>query len=133
MTLSNSAETRRTKILICDDEPFVVRLLQVHFERNHFDVVTAKDGREALSLLKKELPDVCLLDVMMPYVSGLEVLSKIRSTPESENLPVILLTVKAQDDDVYEGYKRGVDMYLAKPFEPEEIVRCVELILQHSQ
>ena len=125
--------TKRTKILICDDEPFVVRLLQVHFDRKNFDVVTAADGREALECLAKEKPDVCLLDVMMPYVSGLEVLSKIRGNPETEDLPVILLTVKAQDDDVYEAYHRGADMYLTKPFDPEEIVRCVELILQHSQ
>lgn len=124
---------KRTKILICDDEPFVVRLLQVHFERNNFDVVTAQDGREALNYLKAEIPDVCLVDVMMPYVSGLEVLASIRLNPETESLPVILLTVKAQDDDVYEAYHRGADMYLTKPFAPEEIVRSVELILQHSQ
>jgi DNA-binding response OmpR family regulator len=124
---------KRNTILICDDEPFVVRLLQVHFERKEFEVVTASDGREALAYLKDSTPDVCLLDVMMPYVSGLEVLSKIRQNPETETLPVILLTVKAQDDDIYEAYSRGADMYLTKPFDPEEIVRCVELILQHSQ
>jgi DNA-binding response OmpR family regulator len=123
----------RKTILICDDEPFVVRLLQVHFERNEFDVVTATNGREALAYLQTSIPDVCLLDVMMPYVSGLEVLSSIRQNPETESMPVILLTVKAQDDDVYQAYNRGADMYLTKPFDPEEIVRCVELILQHSQ
>lgn len=124
---------RRTKILICDDEPFVVRLLQVHFERKDFEVLTASDGREALSHLESDEPDVCLLDVMMPYVSGLEVLAKIRATPSTENLPVIILSVKAQDDDVFEAYAQGADMHLTKPFDPEEIVRCVELILQHSQ
>ena len=124
--------SRLRRILICDDEPFVVRLLQVHFERNNFDVVTAADGREALTYLEAEIPDACLLDVMMPYVSGLEVLTKIRQNPKTENLPVVLLTVKAQDDDVFDAYNRGADMYLTKPFDPEEIVRCVELILQHS-
>ena len=127
------AMKKQTKILICDDEPFVLRLLQVHFERNNFDVTTASNGREALHYLDKGTPDICLLDVMMPYVSGLELLTKIRSNPETESLPVALLTVKAQDDDVYKGYNRGADMYLTKPFDPEEIVRNVELILQHSQ
>jgi two-component system alkaline phosphatase synthesis response regulator PhoP/two-component system response regulator VicR len=107
--------------------------LRVHFERKNFDVVTAADGREALDYLKTETPDVCLLDVMMPYVSGLEVLTSIRSHAATEELPVILLTVKAQDDDIFEAYKRGADMYLTKPFDPEDIVRSVELILQHSQ
>ena len=124
---------KRRKILICDDEPFVVRLLDVHFERKNFDVTTAANGREALEYLAKETPDVCLLDVMMPYVSGLEVLSKIRANPKTADLPVVLLTVKAQDDDVFDAYQCGADMYLTKPFDPEEIVRCVELILEHSQ
>jgi DNA-binding response OmpR family regulator len=125
--------TKQKKILICDDEPFVLRLLQVHFERNNFEVTIASDGREALRHLVAGTPDVCLLDVMMPYVSGLEVLTHIRTNPKTEALPVVLLTVKAQDDDVYQGYNRGADMYLTKPFDPEEIVRNVELILQHSQ
>ena len=124
---------KRTKILICDDEPFVVRLLHVHFERKNFEVITAADGREALAYLEKEVPDVCLLDVMMPYVSGLEVLTYIRGNEKTEHLPVIMLTVKSQDEDIYQGYHRGADMYLTKPFDPEEIVRSVELILQHSQ
>jgi len=122
----------RLRILISDDEPFVLRLLQVHFERRNFDVRTATDGREALELLRQEVPDICLLDVMMPYVSGLEVLSKIRSNPETENLPVVMLTVKAQVEEIVEGYRRGADMYLTKPFDPEEIVRYVELIFEHS-
>jgi two-component system alkaline phosphatase synthesis response regulator PhoP/two-component system response regulator VicR len=122
----------RLKILISDDEPFVLRLLQVHFERRNFDVRTATNGREALDLLQQEIPDVCLLDVMMPYVSGLEVLTKIRSNPETESLPVFMLTVKAQVEEIVEGYHRGADMYLTKPFDPEEIVRYVELIFEHS-
>ncbi len=128
-----AAMKKQTKILICDDEPFVLRLLQVHFERNNFDVTTASNGREALQYLMDGTPDVCLFDVMMPYVSGLELLTKIRGNPLTEGLPVVLLTVKAQDDDVYQGYNRGADMYSTKPFDPEDIVRNVELILQHSQ
>jgi two-component system alkaline phosphatase synthesis response regulator PhoP/two-component system response regulator VicR len=124
--------SRRIKILICDDEPFVLRLLQVHFERNHFDVITATDGREALTQIDEHQPDICLLDVMMPYISGLEVLTKIRNNAETADLPVVLLTVKAQDDDVYEAFHRGATMYLTKPFDPEYIVQTVQLILQHS-
>jgi DNA-binding response OmpR family regulator len=132
MSKKPEAMTKTIKILICDDEPFVLRLLQVHFERKGFDVHTATNGREALEFLSKETPDVCLLDVMMPYVSGLEVLTKIRTNPETENLPVVMLTVKAQVEEVVEGYHRGADIYLTKPFDPEEIVRYVELIFEHS-
>ncbi len=132
MSQAQESMSRRTKILICDDEPFVLRLLQVHFQRKEFDVITATDGREALTQLEEHQPDICLLDVMMPYISGLEVLTKIRNNAATVELPVVLLTVKAQDEDVYEAFHRGATMYLTKPFDPEEIVRCVELILQHS-
>lgn len=120
------------KILVCDDERHIVRLIQVNLERNGYTVVTAFDGKEGLEKVRSEKPDLCVLDVMMPYMDGFEVLKSIRRDPETENLPVIMLTAKAQDKDVFEGYHYGADMYLTKPFNPMELVTFVKRIAAGS-
>lgn len=120
------------KILVCDDERHIVRLIQVNLERQGYQVVTAYDGKEGLEKIKAEKPDLCVLDVMMPYMDGFEVLKSLRRDPAYENLPVIMLTAKAQDKDVFEGYHYGADMYLTKPFNPMELVTFVKRIAQGS-
>jgi two-component system alkaline phosphatase synthesis response regulator PhoP/two-component system response regulator VicR len=124
-----SGESMPTKILVCDDERHIVRLIQVNLERQGYQVVTAFDGKEGLEKVKSEKPDLCVLDVMMPYMDGFELLKNIRREPETENLPVIMLTAKAQDKDVFEGYHYGADMYLTKPFNPMELVTFVKRIV----
>lgn len=118
------------KILVCDDERHIVRLIQVNLERQGYQVVTAYDGKEGLEKIKAEKPDLCVLDVMMPYMDGFEVLKTLRRDPATEALPVIMLTAKAQDKDVFEGYHYGADMYLTKPFNPQELVTFVKRIAQ---
>lgn len=118
------------KILVCDDERHIVRLIQVNLERQGYQVVTAFDGKEGLEKVKSEKPDLLVLDVMMPYMDGFEVLKSLRREPETESLPVIMLTAKAQDKDVFEGYHYGADMYLTKPFNPAELVTFVKRIMQ---
>jgi len=118
------------KILVCDDERHIVRLIQVNLEKQGWLVVTAYDGKEGLEKIKAEKPDLCVLDVMMPYMDGFEVLKALRREPETESLPVIMLTAKAQDKDVFEGYHYGADMYLTKPFNPAELVSFVKRIVQ---
>jgi two-component system alkaline phosphatase synthesis response regulator PhoP/two-component system response regulator VicR len=113
------------KILVCDDERHIVRLIQVNLERQGYEVVTAFDGKEGLEKIRSEKPN---LDVMMPYMDGFEVLKSLRREPETESLPVIMLTAKAQDKDVFEGYHYGADMYLTKPFNPMELVSFVKRI-----
>lgn len=120
------------KILVCDDERHIVRLIQVNLERQGYQVVTAFDGKEGLEKVRSEKPDLCVLDVMMPYMDGFEVLKNIRRDPDTENLPVIMLTAKAQDKDVFEGYHYGADMYLTKPFNPMELVTFVKRITQNN-
>ena len=85
------------KILVCDDERHIVRLIQVNLERQGWNVVTAYDGKEGLEKVKAEKPDLLVLDVMMPYMDGFEVLKTIRKDPATVKLPVIMLTAKAQD------------------------------------
>lgn len=118
-----SPASRPQKVLVCDDERHIVRLIQVNLERQGYNVVTAFDGREALQKVLDEKPDICILDVMMPYMDGLEVLKALRTNPETEYLPVILLTAKAEDKDVFEAYHFGADMYLTKPFNPLELFK----------
>lgn len=116
------------KVLVCDDERHIVRLIQVNLERQGYQVVTAYDGKEGLEKIRAEKPNLVVLDVMMPYMDGFEVLKSLRREPETENLPVIMLTAKAQDKDVFEGYHYGADMYLTKPFNPMELVTFVKRI-----
>ncbi len=118
------------KVLVCDDERHIVRLIQVNLERQGYIVVTAFDGKEGLEKIRSEKPNLVVLDVMMPYMDGFEVLKTIRREPETESLPVIMLTAKAQDKDVFEGYHYGADMYLTKPFNPMELVTFVKRIAQ---
>lgn len=120
------------KILVCDDERHIVRLIQVNLERQGWEVVTAFDGKEGLEKIKTEKPNLVVLDVMMPYMDGFEVLKSLRREPDTEGLPVIMLTAKAQDKDVFEGYHYGADMYLTKPFNPMELVTFVKRIIANQ-
>ncbi|MHB9024990.1 MAG: response regulator transcription factor [Armatimonadota bacterium] len=116
------------KILAVDDERHIVRLIQVNLERAGYQVVTAFDGREALKKIEEEHPDMVILDVMMPYMDGFETLKQIRANPSIRDLPVIMLTAKAQDQDVFQGYSHGADIYLTKPFNPMELLTFVKRI-----
>ena len=116
------------KILAVDDERHIVRLVQVNLERAGYEVVTANDGKEALEKVAGENPDLVVLDVMMPYMDGFEVLQNLRRDPSTRDIPVIMLTAKAQDADVFKGWQSGVDMYLTKPFNPMELLSFVKRI-----
>lgn len=121
------------KILAVDDERAIVRLVQINLERHGYQVVTAYDGKEALEKVASEKPDLVVLDVMMPYMDGFEVLQQLRKNPETRELPVIMLTAKAQDTDVFRGYTSGVDLYLTKPFNPMELVAFVKRIFSSME
>ncbi len=116
------------KILAVDDEKHIVRLVQVNLERAGYQVVTANDGKEALKQVESENPDLVVLDVMMPYMDGFEVLQNLRRNPSTRDIPVIMLTAKAQDADVFKGWQSGVDCYLTKPFNPMELLSFVKRI-----
>ena len=117
------------KIMAVDDERHIVRLIQVNLERAGYQVVTAFDGPEALKKADSETPDLIVLDVMMPKMDGFEVLKRLQANPETREIPVIMLTAKAQDADVFRGWSSGVSAYLTKPFNPLELVTFVRRIL----
>ena len=116
------------KILACDDEKNILRLVQVNLERAGYQVVTASDGKEALQKVAQERPDLVVLDIMMPYMDGFEVLQNMRRNRATRDIPVIMLTAKSQDADVFRGWQSGVDCYLTKPFTPVELVSFVNRI-----
>ena len=116
------------KILTCDDEKHIVRLIQVNLERQGYEVVTANNGAECLEKVASEHPDLIVLDVMMPEMTGFEVLEALKKNPESERIPVIMLTARAQDADVLKGWQGGVECYLTKPFNPMELIAFVKRI-----
>ncbi len=118
------------RILVCDDEKHIVRLVQINLEREGYTVLTAYDGKEGLSKAEAEKPDLIVLDVMMPYMDGFEVLRNLKKNPDTRDIPVIMLTAKAQDADVFRGWKEGVDTYLTKPFNPMELISFVKRIFQ---
>jgi two-component system alkaline phosphatase synthesis response regulator PhoP/two-component system response regulator VicR len=117
------------KIMAVDDERHIVRLIQVNLERSGYQVVTAFDGQEALRKVETEKPDVIVLDVMMPKMDGFEVLKRLQANPDTREIPVIMLTAKAQDADVFRGWSSGVSAYLTKPFNPLELITFVKRIL----
>ena len=117
------------RILAVDDEPNIVRLIQVNLERHGYTVETANNGAQALAKIKANRPDLLVSDVMMPEMDGFELLANVRRDPTLTDLPVIMLTAKAQDKDVMTGYQYGADMYLTKPFNPQELLQFVKRIL----
>jgi two-component system alkaline phosphatase synthesis response regulator PhoP/two-component system response regulator VicR len=120
------------KILAVDDERHIVRLVQINLEKEGYEVVTASTGREALEKVASENPDLIVMDVMMPEMDGFEALEKLKADPETANIPVIMLTAKAQDADVFSGWQKGADLYLTKPFNPAELLTFVKRILANQ-
>src|SRR5262245_15341197 len=116
------------KILAVEDERHIGRLVEVNLQRAGYGVVTAIDGQDALEKVKAEKPDLVVLDVMMPFMDGFEVLRNLKANPETAEIPVIMLTAKAQDADVFRGWQSGVDCYLTKPFNPMELLTFVKRI-----
>lgn len=120
-------EVGRT-ILVVDDDPDIRMVLRTNLEEEGYQVREAEGGAAALDAIAKEPPDLVILDVMMPEVDGYDVLSEIRSRPEFESLPVVLLTARRQESDVWEGWSSGADYYMTKPFKMNELVRFVEYV-----
>jgi CheY-like chemotaxis protein len=118
-----------TKVLVVDDTADSIMILRSILTNNGFAVTTAQSGLEALEALKKDIPDLVLLDVMMPEMSGLEVLERIRSNAVTSKIPVILVTAKTQDEDVLAGYQYGADYYITKPCTAKQLLYGISLVL----
>ncbi len=117
-------------ILLVEDEPDISALVAYHLARESYRVRTAADGQEGLEALHRERPDLLVLDLMLPGMSGLDLLREIRRRAELASLPVILLTALREESDRVEGLRLGADDYISKPFSPEELVLRVEAVLR---
>ena len=117
------------KILIIDDEPNIVMSLEYAFKKKGFEVFIARDGSEALEIVEGNIPDVVLLDIMMPNVDGYQTLKKIKNNKSLDATKVVFLTAKNKASDIEKGLKLGADKYLIKPFSVKKIVsEILELV-----
>lgn len=121
--------SRKYRILVVDDERRMVGFIRLNLEQDGFEVIEAFNGTEALERLRDSLPDLILLDVMMPDIDGFEVLRMIR---EISQVPVIMLTAKGEEDDKVKGLELGADDYVTKPFSPRELVSRVKAVLRRG-
>jgi two-component system alkaline phosphatase synthesis response regulator PhoP len=119
-------------ILAVDDEFYIRRLLEVNLQRAGYQVSMAADGQDALDQIHREPPDMVLLDVMMPRVDGFEVLRRLKADPATAAIPVLMLTARAQDADIFNGLRAGADFYLTKPFNPKDLLMWVNRVLSDS-
>ncbi len=117
-------------MLVVDDDPVILRLLQVNFEMEGFDVVTATDGVDGLRRARQDLPDVVVSDVMMPGLNGLELVAALGDDDRTDGIPVMLLSARAQATDIAAGLEAGAHDYVTKPFEPLELVDRVHKLLR---
>jgi DNA-binding response OmpR family regulator len=115
-----------SRILVVDDEVDINTVLSVTLRRAGYEVVSAADGVEAVEAVERQAPDLILLDIMMPWADGLETLRRIRAHVPTAHVPVIMLTARSTLTDKMDGFERGADDYLAKPFEPAEILARVQ-------
>lgn len=113
------------KVLVVEDEPENQLAIQVILTVEGFEVVSVEDGRLALQTAKEHRPDLILLDVMMPEINGFEVLAQLRHDEATKDIPVIMLTALAQRSDVAKAVEAGVDDYVAKPFEPGDLIERI--------
>jgi DNA-binding response OmpR family regulator len=118
-----------TKVLVVDDHPHIVRLVQRELEAEAYEIITAADGEEALEKIRRERPALVVLDVMLPKKSGLDVLRAVKADPSTRAIAVILLTVKDHDADVTLGLHLGADWYVPKPFRPGDIATLARRFL----
>ncbi|MGB2965638.1 MAG: response regulator [Anaerolineales bacterium] len=119
-------------ILIIDDDIDTLKLVGIMLERKGFKILASTTGKKGLQLATDELPDLILLDIMIPDLNGYEIARAVRSTPETENIPIIMFTARSQVDDKVEGLEAGADAYITKPARPRELFAQVNSILKRS-
>ncbi len=124
---------KRTAALLIDDDARLASLVAEYLGQNEIDVTVAPDGERGLGALRKHLFDVVLLDIMLPGIDGLEICRRIRALPDRGGVPVLMLTAKGDDIDKIVGLELGADDYLAKPFNPRELLARVRALIRRAQ
>ncbi|PCJ60763.1 MAG: phosphate regulon transcriptional regulatory protein PhoB [Rhodospirillaceae bacterium] len=120
-------------LLVVEDEETLVTLLRYNLEKEGYRVTVAKDGEDALLLAREEVPDLVLLDWMLPLLSGIEVCRRLRRGRETRNVPILMLTARGEEADKIRGLDTGADDYMTKPFSPSELIARIRALLRRAQ
>ena len=124
---------KRQKILVVEDEPDILEVIEYNLARDGFRVVTARDGEAGLKLARSELPDALILDLMLPGIDGLELCRRLRADDVTRALPIVMVTAKGEEADIVVGLGLGADDYVTKPFSPRELLARVRAVLRRVQ
>jgi DNA-binding NarL/FixJ family response regulator len=122
----------RKRLLLIDDDPNLILLVKDYLEFRGYEVLTADNGKEALNLLSQNLPDMIICDIMMPEMDGYALIENVRQDQRTSWIPVLFLSARGQSQDRIKGLNLGADVYMVKPFEPEELVAQVESSLKQT-
>lgn len=126
------AETRPATILVADDEQDIRELVAYRLSRSGYTIIEARDGEEAFQLAADQVPDMAVLDVMMPRLNGFELTERLRQNPPTQRLPILLMSASVQEADISRGFAAGADGYLTKPFTPDQLLTRVRDVLNRS-
>ena len=122
----------KRKIVIIEDEPDILEVLSYNLRREGFEIMSATDGNQGLALVKRELPDLVLLDLMLPGMDGVELCTNIKKHPQTQHTLLIMVTAKGEESDIVLGLGVGADEYVTKPFSPKELVARVKAVLRRG-
>lgn len=122
----------KKKILVIDDESSLVDMLSIRLEVNNYQVITACDGQEGLDKARNELPDLIILDLMLPNLDGYQVCRALKFDEKYKQIPIIIFTARAQESDIKAGQEAGADAYITKPFEPDILLGKVSQLIEKS-
>ena len=123
---NDSSSQRRPRILVVDDDPGVIQILEANLNHANFEVISAANGTQALAKASEERPDLILLDVMLPDLDGLEVCRRLKQGPDTGHIPIIIVSAKVKSKDRIAGIAAGAEDYITKPFVPLDAVALVE-------
>ncbi len=114
------------KILVVDDDPYILMSLEFLMKKNGFDVMVARNGTEALEIVEKQVPDIVLLDIMMPDVDGYAICKHIKSSKKLKDAKVVFMSAKSKETDIQKGYDLGASLYVTKPFSTRQLLKQVQ-------
>jgi two-component system alkaline phosphatase synthesis response regulator PhoP len=121
------------KIIVVDDEPYIARVIKFKLEQEGYNVISANDGQTGLQRIREEKPDLVLLDVMMPGLSGYDVCQQLKKDPALSGIPVVILTAKGQERDREQGLNMGASDYITKPFSPNRLLELVRNMIGEAK
>jgi DNA-binding response OmpR family regulator len=119
------ADRKVRRVVVADDDPDIVDILTFNLMTAGYEVTSAADGMEALELVRASMPDLVVLDIMMPRMDGLEALAALKADEATKDIPVVMLTAKTSDNDQWAGWEAGADYYITKPFDLDELLRFI--------